>query len=510
MKIVMGILLFILIISCQAGDIPQNRTTEIPTGNPDTIEQLFDDYFRTIIALNPETGSYLGLTPDGEYPFDQSKLTDTSEEAYQRELEIVQRYRKWLDTYGNLTPQQEIEAEVFRYYLDNIIAKDPYYRNDYVINSIFGMHIDLQTRMTENHKINSKQDALDYISRLDQFQMRFDNLFSDLEYQKKNGIVPPRAIIEKTQDVLNDMITEDPRKNIFYTDFNAKLEQLRLPTEEKDKLLQQAELAVENVVLPNYHKFAAEVLEINKSANNKPGLWKIPDGDDLYGYYLKNHTTTELTPEKIHRLGLQEVERIQQEMLQRFAELGFTEGTTFGEIEGEYWHSLQGSKHTFSPGERGKQQALEHYLQILEETREKLPDYFSRLPQTQVTVRRVPPHKEKFTGQYYHRAPLDGSETAAFCTNLSWTPKKPGMSTLLFHETIPGHHLQIAYASEYCNAPIYRTLTFFTAYIEGWALYAEKLAFENGWHKDIYSELGYLNSELHRAVQFGGGYRNSL
>jgi uncharacterized protein (DUF885 family) len=214
----MGILLFILIISCQAGDIPQNQTTEIPAGKPDTIEQLFDDYFRTIIALNPETGSYLGLTPNGDYPFDQSKLTDTSEEAYQREMEIVQRYRKWLGTYGNLTPQQEIEAEVFRYYLDNIIAKDPFHRNDYVINSIFGMHIDLQTRMTEQHKINSKQDALDYISRLDQFQMRFDNLFSDLEDQKKNGIIPPRAIIEKTQDVLNDIITEDPRENIFYTD----------------------------------------------------------------------------------------------------------------------------------------------------------------------------------------------------------------------------------------------------------------------------------------------------
>lgn len=497
MKFAISILLFILVISCQAGDFPQSQTTS----KPDTIEQLLDDYFRTIIALNPEIGSYLGLASDGDYPFDQSQLTDSSEEAYQRELEIVKRYRKWLDTYKNLTPQQEIEAEVFRCYLDNIITKDPFHRNDYTINSMFGMHIDLQTRMTEYHKITSKQDALDYISRLDQFQMRFDNFFSDLEFQKKNGIIPPQAIIERTHNVMNDMITEDPRDNIFYTDFAEKLNLLNIPTEEKSELLQQAELAVENIVLLNYRKFDAELLEIMKDADDIPGLWKISDGDALYRYYLKNHTTTDLTPEEIHQLGLQETERIQQEMLQRFAELGFTEGATFGEIEGEYWHSLKGDKHTFSQGESGKQQALEHYLQILEETRKKLPDYFSRLPQTQVNVRRVPLHKEKFTGQYYHRAPLDGSEPAAFCTNLSWIPKKPGMSTLLFHETIPGHHLQIAYASEYCNAPIYRTLTFFTAYIEGWALYAEKLAFENGWHKDIYSELGYLNSELHRAVR---------
>jgi len=501
MKFVIGILLFILVISCQAGDIPQNQTTEIPAGKPDAIEQLFDDYFRTIIALNPETGSYLGLNPNGDYPFDQGTLTDTSEEAYQQELEIVQRYRKWLDTYKNLTPQQAIEAGIFQLYLDNIIAKYPFHRNDYVINCNFGIHINLQTRMTEQHKINSKQDALDYISRLNQFQMAFDNLFTDLEYQKKNGIIPPQVIIEKTRDELNDMITKDHQNNIFYTDFTTKLEQLDLPVDEKNDLMLQAELAVENVVLPNYHKFATEVEEAQKSADNKPGLWKIPDGNALYRHYLKTHTTTDLTPEEIHQLGLQEVERIQQEMLQRFAELGFKEGATFGEIEGEYWHNLQGSKHTFSPGEKGKQQALEHYLKILEETREKLPDYFSRLPQTKVTVRRVPSYKEKFTGQYYHRAPLGSSEPAAFYTNLSWTPKKSGMSTLLFHETIPGHHLQIAYAMEFCNAPIYRNLTFFTAYIEGWALYAEKLAFENGWHKDIYSELGYLNSELHRAVR---------
>jgi len=221
----------------------------------------------------------------------------------------------------------------------------------------------------------------------------------------------------------------------------------------------------------------------------------------LYQHYLNVHTTTNLTAEEIHQIGIDEVSRIQKEMLKRFNQLGFSEGNTFGEIEGEYYNSLQGKQFTFSYGESGKIQALNHYLEILAEAKQKLPDYFSKLPQTEVTVRRVPHYKEKFTGAHYRRAPIDGSEPAAFYANLSWTPKKPGMATLLYHETIPGHHFQIAYATEYCDLPIYRTLTFFTAYIEGWALYAERLAFESGWHKDVYSELGYLNSELHRAVR---------
>jgi uncharacterized protein (DUF885 family) len=355
--------------------------------------------------------------------------------------------------------------------------------------------------MTEHHKIENKQDALDYISRLNQFQDAYDELSELLKYQVEEGIIPPKATIERTLDELDDMIYIDQNDNIFYQDFCDKIAEIKLSESEEEELKSQAAKAVNEVVIPNLQKFQKEVECINETADNKPGLWKIPHGDELYQYYLKFHTTTDLTPQEIHDLGLQEVARIQEEMLERFAELGFTEGDTFGEIEGDYWNSLQGSKHNFSYGEKGKQQALDHYLQILAETEKLLPDYFSRIPSIPVTVKRVPPHKEKFTGAHYQRAPLDRSEPAAFYANLGWTPKKPGMATLLYHETIPGHHLQIAYAMDFCNSKIYRTLTFFTAFIEGWALYAEKLAFEEGWHKDIYSEIGYLGSELHRAVR---------
>ncbi|RLC52737.1 MAG: DUF885 domain-containing protein [Candidatus Cloacimonadota bacterium] len=497
-KLLVVIFLFSL-LSCQGNEISISEVNQ--PGKPESIEQLFDDYFKIAIALNPETGSYLGLDSEGEYPFNQSKLTDRSETAYKKEIKIIKQYRSWLDNFNDLTQQQEIEAAIFCLYLDNIIKKVPFHRSDYVINCNFGLHINLQTIMTEYHKIYCKQDALDYISRLNDFQMIFDNLLIDMEYQKKEGIIPPREIIDRTIDELDDMISEDLTENIFYSDFVKKIEILNLSESERNALLKQAESAVKESVLPNLQNFADKISNIKKRADDIPGLWKIPGGNKLYQHYLNVHTTTDMTPEEIHQLGLKEVERIQQEILQRFAELGFTDGKTYGKIKGEYWNSLQGSKYTFSYGETGKNQALNYYLQILEETKPKLKNYFSKLPQTEVTVKRVPAHKEQFTGAHYKRAPIDGSEPAAFYANLGWTPKKPGMATLLYHETIPGHHLQIAYAMEFCNVPIYRNFTHFTAFIEGWALYAERLAFENGWHKDIYSEIGYLESELYRAVR---------
>jgi uncharacterized protein (DUF885 family) len=499
MKVLICFALCIFFVSCQANEISVSEDNQLI--KPESIEQLFNEYFKIAIALNPETGSNLGLDPNGEYPFDQAKLSDRSETAYQKELIIVKKYRSWLDEFKNLTPEQEIETSVFRLYLDNIISKDPFHNDDYAINCNFGLHINLQTIMTEYHKINSKQDALDYISRLNEFQKAYDDMFINLEYQKKNNIIPPIEIIERTQDELNDMITEDPTDNIFYSDFLSKLTLLSIPESEKRELLNQLEFAIKKVILPNILKFANKISKIKGNSDDIPGLWKIPNGDKLYELYLKKHTTTNLSPEEVHQLGLKEVDRIQQEILQRLTELGFTKGNTFGEIEREYWNSLQGIEHIFPYGETGKNQALNHYLKILDETKPKLADYFSKLPQSEVTVKRVPAHKEKFTGAHYQRAPFDGSRPAAFLANLGWTPMKPDMATLLYHETIPGHHLQIAYAMEYCDSPIYRNFTHFTAFIEGWALYAERLAFENGWHKDIYSETGYLDSELYRAVR---------
>jgi uncharacterized protein (DUF885 family) len=169
---------------------------------------------------------------------------------------------------------------------------------------------------------------------------------------------------------------------------------------DKQIYLARALDAVYNYIVPNYVKVSDHIEQLKEKADDIPGVWKLPDGYNFYKSCLRTHTTTGLTAEEIHQMGLIEVSRIQSEMLQRFAELGFTEGENFGEIEGAYWHSLKGDEFNYPKNENGRQQALDDYLQIIERTEKLLPTVFSKIPSIPVTVRPVPPHKEQYSGQY--------------------------------------------------------------------------------------------------------------
>ncbi|MDA3813550.1 MAG: DUF885 domain-containing protein [Candidatus Cloacimonetes bacterium] len=494
MKFIISVLFCFLIISCQA--------EEMAGDNSETFHQLLDDYFRTIITRNPDYGSHLGLDPTGDYPYDKSKLTDNSEATYQHEMKIVREYFEFSENYCNLSPTDDLELSVFQNYLQKVEATDKYRYQYYLLNHLHGFHYQLISLFTENHTINNLQDAEDYLSRLEQLDTYFDNIFIELKKREEMNMFPSKIILEHLQNIVNDFLEQRPVEIIYYTYFIDRIDDLpELDKTNKQIYLARALDEVNTKIVPNYKKISDHIEKLKEKADDIPGVWKLPDGDNFYQFCLQNHTTTNLTAEEIHQIGLKEVKRIQAEILKRFEELGFTEGETFGEIEGKYWHSLEGSEFNYLKDDNGRQQALEDYLQIIEETEKLLPAVFSKIPSIPVTVRPVPPHKEQYSGQYYDDAPLDGSRPAIFYTNLSWLPKKPGMQTLLYHETIPGHHLQIAYAQELADIPIYRNFTFFTAFIEGWALYAEKLAFEQGWYKNIYSELGYLNSELFRAAR---------
>lgn len=487
------LLWFIIAVSCHA--------QELSVQKPTNLNQLIDDYFRTIIELNPNTASHLGLDPQGSYRYDKSKLTDNTEAAYQHELNVVKDYLELSKECNDLSSDDELELAVFQHYLQDVCDSDRYRYNYYKLNHLFGFHYQLINLFTENHSLQTRQDAEDYLSRMDQLSTYFENLFIELEEREKWGIIPPIVILNQLQNIIDDQNGQNPEDIIYYTHFVDCLQDMDLDDNAKSLYAERALKAVQDHIVPNYRKVSEHIEQIKKKGGLAPGVWKLPDGDEFYQFCLQKHTTTDLTPEEVHQIGLQEVARIQEEMLQRFEELGFTEGENFVEIEKQYWNSLHGSEFNYVQNDYGRKQALDDYLQILEETKKRLSEIFGKIPTIPVTVRAVPKHKEQFAGQYYDRAPIDGSRPAIFYTNLRWLPQKPSMQTLLHHETIPGHHLQIAYAQELANIPMYRNFTFFTAYIEGWALYAEKLAFELGWYNDIYSELGYLNSELFRAVR---------
>jgi len=371
MKILINILCCIMAFSCQANEISVEK--------PETFHQLLDNYFRTVIALNPGTASHLGLDPDGNYHYDKSKLTDNSEAAYQHELKLVRDYLELSKEFSDLPPEDELERAVFQHYLQDVSDTDMYRYNYYLLNHLYGFHYQLISVLTESHSINNRQDAEDYLTRMEQLTVYFDNLFLGLEERERRDIIPSFRILEQLQNITDDLSGQHPDEIIYYTHFVDRINEMEeLDETTKQIYMDRALDAVNNYIVPNYTKIAGQIDNLKKKADDIPGVWKLPDGDNFYQFCLQQHTTTNLTAEEIHQIGLKEVDRIQTEMLRRFELLGFTEGENFGEIEGHYWHSLQGSKFNYVQNEFGRKQTLDDYLQIIEETEKLLPDVFDK------------------------------------------------------------------------------------------------------------------------------------
>jgi uncharacterized protein (DUF885 family) len=231
------------------------------------------------------------------------------------------------------------------------------------------------------------------------------------------------------------------------------------------------------------------------------GVWRLPDGDAYYAYALRHHTTTDLTPEEVHQLGLKEVARIQSEMRKLFAGQGIAHNESFGEMQRAYWASLQNKPELGYPDTpESRKQVLADYLHIIEEAQKNIKDVFDVTPKTPIKVEAVPQYQQNSSpGAYYQPPALDGSRPGIFYVNLANLPSKTGMQTLAYHEGVPGHHFQLAVQRETQGIPTFQKALGFTAHLEGWALYTEKLARELGFYKDAYTKLGNLWSELFRA-----------
>lgn len=474
---------------------------------PVDIEQLFDYYVRDIIEINPEIASELGITEEMGFKVRKDLLTDVSEPAIMREYSLMRTYYSWLESYDRteLTRSQQLDADILSWYLNNRLQGEKFRHHPYIINHMLGVHNSLTTLMTEYHTIETLKDAEDYISRLGKFREKFDQLLEGLKIREEKGIIPPIFIIDKLDKVMSDFISVDAKRNLLYTSFKDRVEKLQnIDAKKKERLYAEVEDNIKNSVYTSYRDFIAHMKKLRERATYDAGVWKLPDGDEYYKYCLRHHTTTTLSPEEIHQLGLKEVERIQKEMRELFASLEFTGGKTFGEIESKYWEALHNKydeRFFYPETEEGRERALKDYQAIIDDVEKKIPQLFSLIPEAPVVVKRVPIFKESTLGTHYQPPPLDGSRKGTFYANLSRLPFKPGMKTLTYHEAIPGHHFQFAIELETPDHRMFRNLFFFTAYAEGWALYAEKLAKEQGWYEDVYTKLGYLNSELFRAVR---------
>jgi uncharacterized protein (DUF885 family) len=315
-------------------------------------------------------------------------------------------------------------------------------------------------------------------------------------------VLPP-ALLERSLTVIHDTVSATPEANPLVTTFVARMNRVgALDEARKRELERQAIAALRDDVYPAFGRMRAALEALRPAAATQAaGVGRLPDGAAYYAEMLKQFTTTNYTPEQVHALGLSEVARITAQMDALLKAQGLASGSV-----GERMTALGKDPRFLYPNDdAGRAQALARFQQILDEVNARMGEYFRSLPPQHLTVERVPVAQEKGSaGAYYQQAAMDGSRPGTFFANLRDTSEVPqwGMKTLAYHEGIPGHHFQISIALGLKGMPLIRQQTLYTAYAEGWALYAEQFAAEIGMYKDDpFGDLGRLQLELLRAAR---------
>ena len=372
--------------------------------------------------------------------------------------------------------------------------------HSYPFNQISGNNLNLVEFMTDTHPIRNGQEAEDYIARVKMFDDALQANLIWLEEQKKLGIFAPKFVFDHVIGQLRELIGYKDSENPLMQIFIKKINEIDISEAEKNRLLQELSITIETEVKSGFKLILEFMLENYENANLHHGVWSLPEGDDFYSLRLKSYTTTDYSAEEIHQIGLEEVARIGNRMKEIFIELGYEVNKPIGEMMNDL---NEDPRFLYEDTPDRKEIVIRDYNQMVKEAEQDVKPYFEEFPKSPVEVRAVPEYSEKTAaGGYYQSPSLDGSRPGVFYANLydiKQTPKF-GMRTLTFHEAVPGHHFQIALNLENEDLTLYRRLGYRTsAFTEGWALYSEQLAVEVGMTKDLYDELGVLQSEMFRA-----------
>lgn len=464
------------------------------------IDLFFDQFFTEMVHRTPEWASSLRLfggepDPTGHL-LDDISLEKLREDGLFAEA-ILERLRSFdPDT---LNDNQRLTIDILDWHLEQQIRDQPFLLHNYRVHQLFGLQVSLMNVFLNAHQIRTIQNAENYVARLNAVDEKLNQLINILNEQETQGIVAPSFILES---VLRQMpkFSENPEEHFFYTSFAAKLANINdLDEMDRSTLLAAAVQAVDTSVLPAFAALREVIEQQLVIATEDAGVWKHPNGDAYYAHQLRFHTTTDLSPEQVHQIGLAEVERIQQELRQQIGKLGIeTSDPVFGNVMRAYWDAYGNAPElTYSDALETEQQVLDDYINIVHEAEAQVAGLFDILPKAVIQIRGMPPER-RGAGAHYDPPAFDGSRPGVFFTNINPPPFKPGMRTLTYHEAIPGHHFQLALQQE-LDLPLARKILVFTAYVEGWGLYAETLMRELDMYPDVHSKIGNYEMELLRA-----------
>ncbi|MFZ1917723.1 MAG: DUF885 domain-containing protein [Terriglobales bacterium] len=354
-----------------------------------------------------------------------------------------------------------------------------------------GIHIDAP-QLVSILSFEHVKDYEDYISRLKQLPRAFDQNVVQMRKGMAEGLMPPKILLEQVVTQANAIATTEAEKSPFAHPFEKFPDSV--PEADRKRLHDAGIAAIRDSVLPAYVKFTAFVRdEYAPKGRTEPGVWALPDGPERYAFRVKESTTTDLTPEQIHQIGLDQVKEIEGRMLGVAKQLGYPDLKSF--------YAAIKSDPRLHPHSR--EEILDLYRKHIDEMYTKLPDLFGRMPKGRLDVMPIEEFREKEAATHYVQGTPDGSRKAHVMVNTGDFAKRTTLDieTTAYHEGVPGHHMQIAIAQELPDLPSYRQQENYTAYTEGWALYAERLGREVGFYKDPYSYYGHLQDDMLRAIR---------
>ncbi len=473
---------------------------EAPAGaeTADTqINAFFETYDQAELEFSPQSKAYRGIRDEdyGEWgDFSDADAVAENERRNAARQEMRERFQN-----GDLSEDAQLSYRLFNAVTERSNGAFQYRRNGYVFDQMNGAQSDLPAFLINIHRVSNAEEAEAYVSRLEGLGGAIDTLIAEAETRATDGVIPPDwvfpYVLSDTRNVISGAPFDEGEDAPLWEDLQNKVNALDIPQAEKDALIARGRTALIDGVGPSYRRLLAMLERHQAIAPTDDGIWRLDNGADYYAERLRYYTTTDLTADQIHRIGLDNVARIHGEMREIMAEVGF-EGT----LQEFFTHLRTGDEHFYDTREA----YLADANAAIDAMRAQLPEFFDTLPEAELVVKPVEEFREQSAGKAFYNGPApDGSRPGTYYVNLYnlRDMSRTELEALAYHEGVPGHHLQRTIQTENDDVPPFRQFGGFTAYTEGWGLYSEELGKDMGFYTDPYSDFGRLGMELWRACR---------
>lgn len=465
------------------------------------IGKFFDDFSDEWVRSSPSQAAASRYFTGPEQDLFEQQLTPQTAEFRRRRIQLAQKGLEDLKRFDRtrISNVDRVSADLMEWLLDTVVRGEPFQDFDFPVNQYDGANVSLANTLTVTHPLQTEKDAANYLARLRLVGVRMSEATAEAKRLAAKGLMPPRFILQATATQLQRFIDSPPAQNPFVTAYADRMAASKsVPEARRHELSAEAARIVDAEVYPAWRAALEMVKTLVPTATDNAGLWRYKDGPAAYAHALRRFTTTTMTPEEIHQLGLRQVQKIETEMDGILRRLGRTQGSVKNRVE-------QLKKDLGYPlTEDGRKVIMADTEQMLRDAERRAATLFDHRPKAPVVVQPYPRFREANAPASYNAPARDGSRPGTF--QIPLRPErmtKFSLRSLVYHETVPGHHFQIALEMEDEALPRFRRLRALggiSAFSEGWGLYAERLAAEEGWYEgDLEGRLGQLDSELFRA-----------